>query len=88
MTAYLVIPIVGLTLLATVTTACSTTNVETVAPATVGKGAVGASEGSALARETKDSKESNASLARGELMGTGVGAAAGALYDVKKRRPQ
>ena len=45
-----------------------------------------AGEGSALAKETKDPKESNAGLAKGELMGTGVGAAAGALYDVKKRR--
>jgi hypothetical protein len=88
MTAYLVTPIVGLALLATVTTACSSTNVDTVTPATTGKGAVGASEGSALAKDTQDPKESNASLAKGELMGTGVGAAAGALYDVKKRRPQ
>jgi hypothetical protein len=86
MTAYLVTPIVGLTLLATVTTACSTTNGST---ASTGNGAAGANEGSALAKETKetkDPKESNAGLAKGELMGTGVGAAAGALYDVRKRR--
>jgi len=83
MTAYLVTPIVGLTLLATVTTACSSTNGPT---ATTGNGAATASEGSALAKETKDPKDSNAGLAKGELMGTGVGAAAGALYDVKKRR--
>jgi hypothetical protein len=31
-------------------------------------------------------KDSHMGLGKGELMGTGVGAAAGALYDVKKRR--
>jgi hypothetical protein len=70
MTASLVTPIIGLTLLATVTAACSTTT-----GATAGTGEV-----SALA------KDGHTNLGKGELMGTGVGAAAGALYDVKKRR--
>lgn len=70
MMASLVTAIIGLTLLATVTGACSTT---TGATASTG-------EVSALA------KDSHTDLRKGELMGTGVGAAAGALYDVKKRR--
>jgi hypothetical protein len=70
MTAFLVTPIIGLTLLAAVTVACRTTT-----GATAGTGEV-----SALA------KDSHTNLGKGELMGTGVGAAAGALYDVKKRR--
>ncbi len=70
MTAHLVTLIIGLTLLATGTTACSTTT--GVAAAT--------GEGSALAKDT------TTDLGKGELMGTGVGAAAGALYDVKKGR--
>jgi hypothetical protein len=69
MTAHLVAPIVSLTLLGMVTTACST-----------GPGVAGTGEGSALAREN------NTELGKGELMGTGVGAASGAIYDVKKRR--
>jgi hypothetical protein len=77
MTAHLVTPIIGLTLLATVTTACSTT---TSATAATGDGPARTTEGSALAKET------NSSLPKGELMGTGVGAAAGAIYDVRKRR--
>jgi hypothetical protein len=85
MRAYLVTPVIGLTLFATVTTACSMTN-GTVA--TTG----GTSEGSASpkaakeAREAKQAKEDNSRLPKGELMGTGVGAAAGAVYDVKKRK--
>lgn len=70
MTAHLVTLIIGLALLATVTTSCSST---TDVAATTG-------EGSALARDTQTD------LGKGELMGTGVGAAAGAVYDVKKRR--
>ena len=77
MTAHLVTPIIGLTLLATVTTACSTT---TGATAATGDGPAVSTEVSALAKET------NSNLPKGELMGTGVGAAAGAIYDVKKRR--
>ena len=70
MTVSVVTPMIGLTLLAATTVACSTTT-----GATAGTGEV-----SALA------KESHTNLGKGELMGTGVGAAAGALYDVKKRR--
>jgi hypothetical protein len=77
MTAHLATPIIGLTLLATVTTACSTT---TGATAATGDAAAPTTAGSALAKET------NTGLPKGELMGTGVGAAAGAIYDVKKRR--
>jgi len=77
MTAHLVTPLIGLTLLATVATACSTT---TGATAATGDGPSGSADGSALAKET------NTGLPKGELMGTGVGAAAGALYDVRKRR--
>ena len=70
MPAHLITPMIGLTLLATVTTAaCSTT---TSVSAVTG-------EGSALARD------STPELAKGELIGTGVGAAAGAIYVVKKR---
>lgn len=67
MTASVVTPIIGLTLLAAVTVGCSTAT-------------TGTTEVSALA------KDSHMNLGKGELMGTGVGAAAGALYDVKKRR--
>ena len=67
MTASVVTPIIGLTLLAAVTAGCRTTT-------------TGTAEVSALA------KDSHTNLGKGELMGTGVGAAAGALYDVKKRR--
>jgi hypothetical protein len=77
MTAHLVTPIIGLTLLATVTTACSTTTSATAATA---DSPAARTEGSALAKQT------NSGLPKGELMGTGVGAAAGALYDVRKRR--
>ena len=77
MTAHLVTPMIALTLLATVTTACSTT---TSATAATGDGPASRTAVSALAKET------NTSLPKGELMGTGVGAAAGALYDVRKRR--
>jgi hypothetical protein len=72
MMAHLVAPIVSLTLLAAVTTACTTT--AGVATADTAPG-----EGSALAKET------NANLGKGQLMGTGVGSAAGAVYDVRKR---
>ena len=72
MTAHLVTPIVSLTLLATVTTACTTTAGVTSATTT--------DEGSALA------KNSSANLGKGQLIGTGVGSAAGAVYDVRKRR--
>lgn len=77
MKAHLVTPIIGFTLLATVTTACSTT---TGATAATGDGPAVGTEGSALAKET------HTGLPKGELMGTGVGAASGALYDVRKRR--
>ena len=70
MTASLVTPIIGLTLLTAITVACSTGTRVTA----------GIGEVSALA------KDSHTNLGKGELMGTGVGAAAGALYDVKKRR--
>ena len=70
MTAHLATPLIGLTLLATVSTACRTTTGV----------AAGTAEGSALAKDTQTE------LGKGELMGTGVGAAAGAIYDVKKRR--
>ena len=76
MTAHLATPIIGLTLLATVTTACSTTTAATSATG----GSASPSEGSALA------KEDNSRLAKGEMMGTGVGAASGAIYDVRKRK--
>jgi hypothetical protein len=102
MTNHLVTPIVGLTLLAAVTTACASTDsvagvttvgtgatkgTATTGTATTGTGTTGTTttgtagtgEGSALA------KESNAGLGKGQLMGTGVGAAAGAVYDVRKR---
>jgi hypothetical protein len=81
MRAYLVTPVIGLTLLGTVTTACSMTS------GTAATG--GTSEGSAspkAPREAKEAKEDNSRLPKGELMGTGVGAAAGAVYEVKKRR--
>lgn len=74
MTDHLIAPIVSLTLLAAVTAACTVT--DRVATATT----TATGEGSALA------KESHADLAKGQLMGTGVGAAAGAVYDVRKRR--
>jgi hypothetical protein len=71
MMAHRMTPIIGLTLIAAVTTACGTTTTSATAPS---------GEVSALARD------SHTSLGKGELMGSGVGAAAGALYDVKKRR--
>ncbi len=75
MTAHVVAPLIGLALLATMTTACSaTTTSASTAPVTA--------EGSALARESTEA------LAKGELIGTGVGAAAGAIYVVKKRSPR
>ena len=70
MTSHVAIPIIGLTLLAAVTTACGTTTTRTAAASS--------GEVSALARDR------NTGLGRGEMMGSGVGAAAGALYDVKK----
>ncbi|HUF91039.1 MAG TPA: hypothetical protein VMR23_01600 [Candidatus Limnocylindria bacterium] len=76
MTAHLVAPLIGLALLATMTTACSAT---TSSASTAAAPAPASGEGSALAKESTDE------LARGELIGTGVGAAAGAIYVVKKR---
>jgi hypothetical protein len=70
MTAHLVPRIVSLTMLAAVTTACTTT---------AGVATVATGEGSALA------KDAHADLGKGQLIGTGVGAAAGAVYDVRKR---
>jgi hypothetical protein len=72
MKAHLAPRMISLTLLAAVTTACTTTTgVATDATAT--------GDGSALA------KEGHADLGKGQLIGTGVGAAAGAVYDVRKR---
>ena len=72
MTAHLVPGIISLTLLAAVTAACTTTsNTATAATAT--------GDGAALA------KDGHADLGKGQLIGTGVGAAAGAVYDVRKR---
>jgi hypothetical protein len=69
----LILPLVGLSLLTIVTSACST----------LGGAAIGAGAGAAIGAGLDD-KDRGRGAAKGALIGTGVGAAAGTLYGVSR----
>jgi YmgG-like glycine-zipper protein len=70
MVTRLLAPIVGLSMIVTMTTACGT----------VTGGAIGAGTGAAVAAGTGNN------VGKGALIGAGVGAAGGAIYDITKHR--